>query len=124
MTPEEVLSHPARVLTRKQREDYFSNGYLAVESLFSPDEVARIRAVVDEFVREEPERERFRRCLRRRAGAFGAGTANASTQAAARAARAVLGGGDRSARRRGRGRRRAGCRVPSLEAQLQVERRA
>ena len=50
MTPEEVLSHPARVLTRKQREDYFSNGYLAVESLFSPDEVARIRAVVDEFV--------------------------------------------------------------------------
>ena len=50
MTPEEVLSHPARVLTRKQREDYFSNGYLAVESLFSADEVARIRAVVDEFV--------------------------------------------------------------------------
>ena len=50
MTPESVLSHPARVLTQKQREDYFSNGYAAVESLFSADEVARIRAVVDEFV--------------------------------------------------------------------------
>ena len=50
MTPEAVLSHPARALTREQRESYFSNGYLAVESLFGPDEVARIRAVVDEFV--------------------------------------------------------------------------
>ena len=50
MTPEDVLSHPARALTREQRESYFSNGYLAVESLFGPDEVARIRAVVDEFV--------------------------------------------------------------------------
>ena len=50
MTPESVLSHPARVLTREQRESYFLNGYLAVESLFGPDEVARIRAVVDEFV--------------------------------------------------------------------------
>ena len=50
MTPEAVLSHPARVLTQEQRKRYFSDGYLAVESLFSPDEVARIRAVVDEFV--------------------------------------------------------------------------
>ena len=50
MTPEAVLSHPARVLTQEQRKQYFSDGYLAVESLFSPDEVARIRAVVDEFV--------------------------------------------------------------------------
>ncbi len=50
MTPEAVLSHPARVLARKQREDYFSDGYLAVESLFSAAEVVRIRAVVDEFV--------------------------------------------------------------------------
>ena len=50
MTPEAVLSHPARVLTRGQREDYFTNGYVAVESLFGAEEVARIRAVVDEFV--------------------------------------------------------------------------
>ena len=50
MTPEDVLSRPARVLGQQQREDYFSNGYLAVESLFGPDELARIRSVVDEFV--------------------------------------------------------------------------
>ena len=52
MTPEDVLSRPARVLAQQQREDYFSNGYLAVESLLGPDEVARIRAVVDEFVEQ------------------------------------------------------------------------
>ena len=50
MTPETVLSQPARVLSQQQREDYFSNGYLAVDSLFGADEVARIGAVVDEFV--------------------------------------------------------------------------
>ena len=50
MTPEAVLSHPARILTQEQREGYFSNGYVAVESLFSAGEVARIRAVVDEFI--------------------------------------------------------------------------
>ena len=39
MKPVAVLSHPARVLTQEQREDYFSNGYVAVESLFgaAPD---------------------------------------------------------------------------------------
>ena len=50
MTPEAVLSHPARVLTQEQRESYFSNGYLAVEALFDADEVERICAVVGEFV--------------------------------------------------------------------------
>ena len=50
MTPEAVLSHPARVLTQDQREEYFSNGYVAVESLLGAGELARIRAVVDEFV--------------------------------------------------------------------------
>src|SRR5437763_2058753 len=32
MTPEQVLSHPARVLAQKQRESYFANGYLLVEN--------------------------------------------------------------------------------------------
>ena len=50
MTPEAVLSHPARVLSQEQREEYFSDGYVAVESVFDADEVGRIRAVVDEFV--------------------------------------------------------------------------
>ena len=50
MTPREVLSHPARVLTQAQRESYFADGYVAVESLFGADEIERIRDVVDEFV--------------------------------------------------------------------------
>ena len=50
MTPEAVLSNPARVLTQAQRERYFKDGYLAVESLFGADEVTRISAVVDGFV--------------------------------------------------------------------------
>ena len=50
MTPEAVLSHPARVLSSDQRAFYFANGYLAVEPLFSAAEVARIVAVVDGFV--------------------------------------------------------------------------
>ena len=33
MTPEEILSHPARVLTQAQREHYFERGYIGVESL-------------------------------------------------------------------------------------------
>ena len=52
MMPETVLSHPARVLTQEQRESYFRNGYVAVESLFGAREVDRIRAVVDEFVQK------------------------------------------------------------------------
>ena len=50
MTPEAVLSHPPRVLDQTQRESYFANGYVAVESLIGADEIARIGAVVDEFV--------------------------------------------------------------------------
>ena len=33
MTPEQVLSYPARVLSQKQREFYFDNGYVSVDSL-------------------------------------------------------------------------------------------
>ena len=50
MTPEEVLSHPSRVLTCEQRESYFASGYLAVESLLDDEEIGRIRTVVNEFV--------------------------------------------------------------------------
>ena len=50
MTPESVLSHPARVLSQRQRESYFSDGYVVVESLFGPAELADILAVVDQFL--------------------------------------------------------------------------
>jgi len=31
MTPEDILSHPARVLTPEQRHYYFDHGYVVVE---------------------------------------------------------------------------------------------
>lgn len=44
MTPEEILTVPARVLTQTQREHYFEYGYIAVED-FVPAEV--IDALLD-----------------------------------------------------------------------------
>ena len=50
MTPEEVLSHPGRVLDRAQREAYFADGYILIEGLIPEEWLARLRAVTDEFV--------------------------------------------------------------------------
>ena len=36
MTPEQVLEIPPRVLAQEQREFYFDNGYLLVESIIPP----------------------------------------------------------------------------------------
>jgi len=52
MTPEEVLSIPPTVLTQKQRESYFADGYLLLEKIVSDDWLARLRAVTDEMVDE------------------------------------------------------------------------
>ena len=49
MTPEDVLSHPARVLTQAQREHYFEHGYIGVESLVPADVLAEVQAVTQEF---------------------------------------------------------------------------
>ncbi|MXX22663.1 MAG: phytanoyl-CoA dioxygenase family protein [Rhodospirillales bacterium] len=50
MTPEAVLTHQARVLSQGQRESYFSKGYVVVEAMFGPGELAAIRTVVHEFI--------------------------------------------------------------------------
>ena len=50
MTPEEVLSIKPKVLTQKQREFYFENGYLLLEKLLSDEWVERLRATTDEMV--------------------------------------------------------------------------
>ncbi|MEM7190658.1 MAG: phytanoyl-CoA dioxygenase family protein, partial [Pseudomonadota bacterium] len=49
MTPEEVLSHPARVLTQAQREHYFEHGYVGVEDLVTGETLADLQRVTDEF---------------------------------------------------------------------------
>ena len=42
MTPEDILRHPARVLTQDQREAYFRDGYLVVERLIPEDVVDEV----------------------------------------------------------------------------------
>lgn len=50
MTPDEILSHPARALTQEQREHYFEFGYVGVEDLVPDDMLAELIAVTNEFV--------------------------------------------------------------------------
>ncbi len=50
MTPEEILSHPPRILTQAQREHYFEYGYVGVESLVPADILAELVSVTNEFV--------------------------------------------------------------------------
>ena len=50
MDVERVRSQPLRVLSAEQREFYFENGYLLVESIVPADWIERMRAVTDEWV--------------------------------------------------------------------------
>ncbi|HVJ11790.1 MAG TPA: hypothetical protein VNC62_09505, partial [Burkholderiales bacterium] len=50
MTPEQVLSHKPRVLTQKQREHYFAEGYLLLEKIIPEEWVQRLRAATDELI--------------------------------------------------------------------------
>ncbi|MCK6449263.1 MAG: phytanoyl-CoA dioxygenase family protein [Alphaproteobacteria bacterium] len=50
MTPEDILKHRPRVLSRKQRESYFENGYILLEKIVPPDIVERLRATTTEMV--------------------------------------------------------------------------
>ncbi len=50
MTPEQILSHPPRVLTQAQREFYFENGYLLLERIIPQEWVERLRAATREMI--------------------------------------------------------------------------
>ena len=50
MTPEKILSYPAKVLRQKQRKVYFEKGYLLVERIIPKDWVERLIAVTHEMV--------------------------------------------------------------------------
>lgn len=49
MTPEEILSQPARVLTQVQREKYFTDGFVSVEEIVPADILAELQRVTAEF---------------------------------------------------------------------------
>ncbi len=50
MTPEEILSHPPRILTQAQRRHYFEYGYVGVASLVPADILAELVGVTNAFV--------------------------------------------------------------------------
>lgn len=50
MTPDAVLAHAPRVLSRAQRESYFDRGYLLVENFVDAAWLNRLRAVTAGFV--------------------------------------------------------------------------
>lgn len=50
MTPEDILSHPPRVLTEEHRRFYFDNGFLAVDGLVSAAWVERLTERSGEFL--------------------------------------------------------------------------
>ena len=50
MTPEEILAIKPRVLTQKQRELYFENGYILLEKFLPDSWIERLRAATDEMV--------------------------------------------------------------------------
>ena len=50
MTPDQVLSIRPKVLTEKQRESYFEDGYLLLEKVVSDEWLERLRAVTNQMV--------------------------------------------------------------------------
>ena len=50
MEPEKILHQPPRVLSKAQRESYFENGYLLVESIIPDHWIRRLIKVTDEIV--------------------------------------------------------------------------
>jgi hypothetical protein len=50
MTPEAILSQPARVLTEAQRREYLESGFVAVPGMIPPAWLDRLVALSDEFI--------------------------------------------------------------------------
>ena len=52
MTPEEILSHPASILTEEQRAAFFEDGYLCFEGLIAGAALTSIQAAMADLVEE------------------------------------------------------------------------
>ena len=57
MKPERILAHEGKVLSRAQREFYFENGYLQLESFIGQDWLDRLWAVTERLIDESRARE-------------------------------------------------------------------
>ena len=52
MTPEEILEHPARVLSEEQRRKYFDDGYVSVEEITPADVLTELQETTRAFQEE------------------------------------------------------------------------
>lgn len=52
MKPEQILAEPARILTQKQREDYFEKGFVSVAEVVPADVLAALQATTEGFVEQ------------------------------------------------------------------------
>jgi ectoine hydroxylase len=52
MTPDEILSIPAKVLSQKQRQRYFGDGFILLEKFLSDDWIARLHAATERMLEE------------------------------------------------------------------------
>ena len=52
MTPEQILSIQPKVLTQKQRETYFENGYILLEKILDQDWLKRLQKVTEAMIEE------------------------------------------------------------------------
>ena len=52
MTPQEILSRPARVLSQADREKYFEDGFILLPAFLDKAWLERIHAVTEEFIDE------------------------------------------------------------------------
>ena len=50
MTPEQILAIEPRVLTRRQREDYFNDGFILLEKVVPDDWLDKLRSATSELV--------------------------------------------------------------------------
>ena len=50
MTPEEILSYPARVLSQAQREKYFNDGFVGVEEIIPAETLNQLQDGTADFV--------------------------------------------------------------------------
>ena len=50
MTPEEILSYPAKILTQEQREHYFEYGFVGIKNFVPSETLNLIKKVTNEFV--------------------------------------------------------------------------
>ncbi|MDE0943765.1 MAG: phytanoyl-CoA dioxygenase family protein [Alphaproteobacteria bacterium] len=50
MKPEDILSHPPKVLSQEQREAYFETGYLVLEDFIDDDWLDRLWTVTNRFI--------------------------------------------------------------------------